>query len=98
MIDSFLILCSWQIFDIPSRGSDPFEERVDFLKKLFGPGGTHASDKIKVVEHELATSRQHVLDKLKEIESLGGEGLMLRKPASYVISFFSRTNHFILYQ
>ena len=38
-----------------------------------------------VVEHELATSRQHVLDKLKEIESLGGEGLMLRKPASYAI-------------
>lgn len=73
---------TFQIFDIPSRGSDPFEERVDFLKKLFGPGGTHASDKIKVVEHELATSRQHVLDKLKEIESLGGEGLMLRKPAS----------------
>jgi len=40
----------------------------------------------------LATSRQHVLDKLQEIESLGGEGLMLRKPASYVILFISRIN------
>jgi len=73
---------TFQIFDIPSRGNDPFEDRIDFLKKLFGPGGTYASEQIEVVEHELATSRQHVLDKLKEIESLGGEGLMLRKPAS----------------
>lgn len=79
------MLCKQQIFDIPSRGNDAFEDRIDFLKKLFGPGGSHASDQIEVVEHEQATSRQHVLDKLKEVESLGGEGLMLRKPASYAI-------------
>ncbi|KAF8077962.1 DNA ligase/mRNA capping enzyme [Lyophyllum atratum] len=73
---------TFQIFDIPSKADDPFEERIDFLKKTFGPGGSHASDKVNVVEHEEAKSRKHVLDKLKEIESLGGEGLMLRKPAS----------------
>ena len=39
-------------------------------------------EQICVVHHEVAKSRQHVLDKLKEIESLGGEGLMLRKPSS----------------
>jgi DNA ligase-1 len=39
-----------------------------------------------LVEHEKAKDRQHVLDKLKEIESLGGEGLMLRKPGSFVLS------------
>jgi DNA ligase-1 len=72
-----------QVFDIPSRGDEPFEERIDFLKKLFGPGGTYASEQVEVVEHEEAKSRQHVLDKLREIEALGGEGLMLRKPASY---------------
>ncbi|KAG6890709.1 hypothetical protein C0995_005082 [Termitomyces sp. Mi166 len=73
---------TFQIFDIPSKGHLSFEERIDILKKLFGPDGNYASGLVKVVEHEKAKSRQHVLDKLKEIESLGGEGLMLRKPAS----------------
>jgi DNA ligase 1 len=55
-----------------------------FLKKLFGPGGSHACKEVVLVEHEKAKSKQHVLDKLKEIETLGGEGLMLRKPGSFV--------------
>lgn len=49
---------------------------------MFGPKGTHKAEKIVVVEQEKAKNRQHVLDKLKEVESLGGEGLMLRKPGS----------------
>ncbi|PPQ74948.1 hypothetical protein CVT24_010179 [Panaeolus cyanescens] len=73
---------SFQIFDVPSRGSYTFEERYDFLQKTFGENGTHASEQIEVVHHEVARDRQHVLDRLKEIESLGGEGVMLRKPAS----------------
>ncbi|KAK7453457.1 hypothetical protein VKT23_011730 [Stygiomarasmius scandens] len=72
----------FHVFDIPSMGSKPFEERYAHLQKLFGEKGTHASDKVKVVEHEQAKSRQHVLDKLKEVETLGGEGLMLRKAGS----------------
>lgn len=72
----------FQIFDIPSKGSEPFEKRIDHLKKLFGPGGSHASKELEVVTHKLAKNRKHVLDKLKEIESLGGEGLMLRKAGS----------------
>ena len=71
-----------QVFDIPSQGDKPFEERMEFLKTLFGPGGSHASDIVHLVEQTLATSRQHVLDQLKEVEALGGEGLMLRKAAS----------------
>jgi hypothetical protein len=59
---------------------------MSFLKKLFGPGGSHACKEVVLVEHEKAKSRQHVLDKLKEIETLGGEGLMLRKPESFVPS------------
>jgi len=55
---------------------------MESLDKLFGPGGSHASDIVHVVEQTIATNRQHVLDQLKEIEALGGEGLMLRKAAS----------------
>lgn len=65
-------------------GSEPFEDRLSFLNKTFGPGGTHVAEHIEVVQHEQARDRDHVLAKLKEIESLGGEGLMLRKPESYV--------------
>lgn len=63
-------------------GSEAFEERLEYLKKTFGPGGTYESDKVVIVKQEKAESRQHVLDKLKEIESLGGEGLMLREAGS----------------
>lgn len=39
-----------------------------------------------IVDHEQVKNRDHVLEKLKEVEELGGEGLMLRKPKSYVRS------------
>jgi hypothetical protein len=48
-------------------------------------------ERIKVLPQEEVRDRQHVLDKLKEIETLGGEGVMLRKPQSYVLySLFFR--------
>ena len=73
---------SLQLFDVPSLGEKPFEERLEYLQKTFGPGGTHAAPHIVVVEQVKATSKEHVLERLKEIENLGGEGLMLRKPES----------------
>ena len=54
------------------------------MEENFGENGTLKASQIVVVQHEQATSRDHVFEKLKEIESLGGEGLMLRKPGSYV--------------
>ncbi|KJA20927.1 hypothetical protein HYPSUDRAFT_42528 [Hypholoma sublateritium FD-334 SS-4] len=72
---------SFQIFDIPSLPL-PFEDRYAALRAKFGPGGTHASDQLILVEHVLATSREHVLQRLKEVESLGGEGVMLRRAGS----------------
>ncbi|KAJ6504199.1 DNA ligase [Mycena vitilis] len=72
---------TFQIFDIPSENT-AFEARVAFLKKLFGPGGKYECPEVVLVEHEKAKSRKHVLDKLKEVEELGGEGLMLRKAKS----------------
>lgn len=80
-----------QIFDIPSQGDKPFEERMEFLQKTFGPSGTHESSQVEVVEQVASTGRQHVLDKLQEVETLGGEGLMLRKPESYVLLCFPIT-------
>lgn len=75
-----------QIFDIPSSGDLPFEERLDLLNTLFGPNGKYACAELVVVHHEQARDREHVLEKLKEVETLGGEGIMLRKPESYVLA------------
>lgn len=73
---------TFQVFDIPSSRSLSFEQRIDKLQALFGPDGSHADPAIVVVDHETAIDRDHVIEKLKEVESLGGEGLMLRKPGS----------------
>ncbi|KAF4601523.1 hypothetical protein EYR38_006177 [Pleurotus pulmonarius] len=73
---------SFQVFDVPSKADLPFEERLAFLEATFGENGTHAAKHVVVVPHDEARDRAHVLDKLKEIEGLGGEGLMLRKPRS----------------
>ncbi|KAJ7100628.1 DNA ligase/mRNA capping enzyme [Mycena belliarum] len=72
---------TFQIFDIPSENT-VFEDRIATLVKLFGPGGKYECPEVVLVEHEKAKNRQHVLDKLKEIEGLGGEGLMLRRAGS----------------
>jgi DNA ligase-1 len=66
---------------VPSENT-VFEDRVAFLQKLFGPGGKYECPEVVLVEHEKAKSRKHVLEKLKEIEELGGEGLMLRRAGS----------------
>ncbi|KAF9020124.1 DNA ligase/mRNA capping enzyme [Hymenopellis radicata] len=73
---------TFQVFDIPSKGNEPFEKRIKHLERLFGEEGPYESDKVKVVEHIAAKSREHVLEELKKVETLGGEGLMLRKPGS----------------
>jgi DNA ligase 1 len=65
-------------------GDEPFENRIEYLERMFGEKGDKKEDQIEVVHHEQATSRDHVLEKLKEIESASGEGLMLRKPGSLV--------------
>ncbi len=74
---------TFQIFDVPSKGDQPFEERLEWLHSTFrlkigGPKIEH----VRVVDHIQAESREHVLDLLQEIEGVGGEGLMLRKPGS----------------
>ncbi|KAF8600119.1 DNA ligase/mRNA capping enzyme [Ceratobasidium sp. AG-I] len=68
---------TFQIFDIPSRKSEAFEERVAYLKQ-------HLSKipQMEVVEHTMCKSRDHLLATLKDVERDGGEGVMLRQPGS----------------
>ncbi|KAF8626423.1 hypothetical protein AX15_004885 [Amanita polypyramis BW_CC] len=73
---------TYQVFDAPSLADKPFEERQEYLQKTFGPGGTHAAPHVVVVEQIKAKNEEHVLQRLKEVESLGGEGVMLRRPES----------------
>jgi len=61
------------------------------LKELFGPGGSHAPSEVVLVEHEKAMNKQDMLH--KEIETLGGEGLMLTKPGSSVHFFWLRLSN-----
>ncbi|KAH6891588.1 hypothetical protein BKA70DRAFT_1119873 [Coprinopsis sp. MPI-PUGE-AT-0042] len=73
---------TFEVFDIPSKASLAFEKRLEILEEFFGESGSHKSDHVHIVEHEEARDKDHVLERLKEVEELGGEGLMLRKPGS----------------
>ncbi|KZT30991.1 DNA ligase/mRNA capping enzyme [Neolentinus lepideus HHB14362 ss-1] len=82
---------TFQVFDVPSLGHQPFEQRLDYLTSTFGEGGTHACKEVVVVKQEKARDREHVLEKLKEVEREGGEGLMLREPGSVYVGSRSNT-------
>jgi DNA ligase-1 len=67
------------IFDLPAYGGT-FEERLGALKKLA------AHPYATLHPHELCTGAAHLREELARVEALGGEGLMLRQPASkYVV-------------
>ena len=79
---------TFQVFDVPSMGHEPFEKRLDWLKSTFMRLNGECREKhVRVVDQMKAKSREHVLEMLKDIEEMGGEGLMLRKPESYVLCF-----------
>ncbi|KAN0060697.1 hypothetical protein ACQY0O_007355 [Thecaphora frezii] len=77
----------YMIFDSPSMSARPVEERWAELAKRFGTteggdidklGGTE----IKLVHHVQCRGREHMLEMLNDVNSKGGEGLMLRRPGS----------------
>src|SRR5204862_4732912 len=75
------------VFDAPSA-SGAFEERLAFLQDSFAKGaakfaGLHAHERCKDLEALRA--------ELARIESLGGEGLMLRQPGSKYVTGRSTT-------
>ena len=66
------------VFDSPA-GSAPFEDRIAELKDQFEvKSPTYA----QLLGHSRCESVDHLRQELVRIESLGGEGLMLREPGS----------------
>ena len=66
------------VFDAPGTEGG-FEKRLDFVRRWFL---VHPNLYAEVLEHQICESEEHLRKELKEIESLGGEGVMLRRPDS----------------
>ncbi|ORY45223.1 DNA ligase/mRNA capping enzyme [Rhizoclosmatium globosum] len=79
---------NFQVFDSPTMTTLPFEQRIVKLKSLFPPS---ADSPIILVAHEKCISAAHIVTALKDVESKGGEGLMLREPKSMYIGKRSTT-------
>ena len=77
----------FQVFDYPSC-SGVFEERMLGLKKLLQQ---KKSKYIKMLEHIKVENSGEVLSIHTRIDSLGGEGVMLRKPKSLYVNGRSNT-------
>lgn len=66
------------IFDAP-QAAGGFEERLDSARGWFRE---HANPYVKILDQQMCEDEEHLRRKLREIESLGGEGVMLRRPNS----------------
>ncbi len=66
------------IFDAPASGG-PFEDRVAFLADEIRRWQNSFAE---LHPHELCRDLDHLQQELERVESLGGEGLMLRQPGS----------------
>jgi DNA ligase-1 len=66
------------IFDAP-QVEGGFEKRLDFARRWFRQ---HPNSYTEVLKQQICENEMHLRRELDEIESLGGEGLMLRKPNS----------------
>jgi DNA ligase 1 len=75
------------IFDAPAANG-PFEERIEFIKE----GVLCWKNPFSAIhEQTLCRDALHLQDELRRIESLGGEGVMLREPGSKYIAGRSTT-------
>ena len=68
----------FMIFDVP-RADGGFEDRIEYARRWFGQ---HPNQYIEVVDQEVCESKEALQKKLAEIESFGGEGVMLKRPNS----------------
>lgn len=66
------------VFDAPACAG-PFEERLSFVEDSLRRIG---SEFVRPLEHLRCRGLDHLRAELERIESLGGEGLMLRQPGS----------------
>eukprot|EP00727_Mastigamoeba_balamuthi_P000718 m51a1_g10643 putative dna ligase (566) ;mRNA; f:21976-24048 len=69
---------TYLVFDAPKFKGD-FEERYAFLRTVVSEERTPYA---RLVGQVTCEGREHLMRTLKEVEQLGGEGLMLRKPHS----------------
>jgi DNA ligase-1 len=68
---------TYRVFDLPDMCA-PFEERYAALHRV-----ADNVPYISVVKQVRVVSMKHLTVELKRVQSLGGEGLMLRQPGSY---------------
>ena len=66
------------VFDAPAV-VDPFERRLEYVHDLFA---RHRPQHARAHSHEQCRNVDHLREELLRVESLGGEGLMLRQPGS----------------
>lgn len=66
------------IFDAPEQPG-PFEDRIKYCRNLLEK---FPQKHIRVLDQTICKSVEHLKEMLKSVESLGGEGLMLREPGS----------------
>lgn len=66
------------IFDAPGR-PDPFEDRVRYIQQLLAK---HKPPHAQALAQERCKGIEHMRSELARVESLGGEGLMMRRPGS----------------
>ena len=66
------------VFDAPAV-NDPFELRLEFVRDSLRK---HGPPFAQFHEHRQCNSLEHLREELVRVESLGGEGLMLRQPGS----------------
>ena len=66
------------IFDAPQIEGG-FEKRIEFAHHWFLE---HPNQFVEVLDQQICDGEEHLRKRLGEIESLGGEGLMLRRPDS----------------
>jgi DNA ligase 1 len=66
------------IFDAP-QAEGGFEKRLDFARRWFQQ---HPNPYSEVLKQQICENEMQLRRKLAEVEALGGEGMMLRKPNS----------------
>jgi DNA ligase-1 len=73
------------VFDMPAHPG-PFEARIEAAKSALAN-----VPRTRVLEHERCEGIAHLTRRLAEVEALGGEGLMARKPGSAYVAGRSDT-------
>ncbi|KAJ3017211.1 hypothetical protein HKX48_003663 [Thoreauomyces humboldtii] len=69
----------FHIFDAPSLTDKTFEHRQAAIAERFKK---HPSPNVVMVKQEICRGRKHLMDMLEEVETDGGEGVMMRQPLS----------------